>query len=79
MEVLSREDGLSAALVPHVIPLLACEPVADYAFFALRKVAEERVGELTDALLDPSAGTGGPAPPRARVLGVRLAARRGRL
>jgi hypothetical protein len=54
VEVLSREDGLSAALVPHAIPLLACEPVADYAFFALRKVAEERIGQLSDALLDPA-------------------------
>ena len=54
VEVLSREEGLGAALVPHVIPLLACDPLADYALFALRKVAEERVGELTDALLDPN-------------------------
>src|SRR4051812_6609361 len=53
VEVLSREDGLPPALVPHVIPLLAWEPAADYAFFALRKVAEERIGELSDALLDP--------------------------
>ncbi len=28
--------------------------LSDYALFALRKVAEERVGQLTDALLDPS-------------------------
>ena len=40
--------------MPHAIPLLACEPVADYAFFALRKVAEERIGQLSDALLDPA-------------------------
>jgi hypothetical protein len=50
--VLSREEGLSAGLVSHVIPLLA-GPLSDYAVFALRKVAEERVGQLTDALLDP--------------------------
>ena len=50
--VLSREEGLSAALVADAIPLLA-GPLADYAVFALRKVAEERVGQLTDALLDP--------------------------
>jgi hypothetical protein len=54
VEVLSREDGLAPAVVPHVIPLLGWDAVADYAFFALRKVAEERVGELTDALLDPN-------------------------
>jgi len=53
IEVLSREDGLSAALVAHAIPLLA-GPLADYAVFALRKVAEERIGQLTDALLDPN-------------------------
>jgi len=54
VEVLSREDGLAPAVVPHVIPLLGWDAVADYAFFALRKVAEERVGELADALLDPN-------------------------
>jgi hypothetical protein len=53
MEVLAREEGLPATLVPHVIPLLAWDPVANYALFALRKVAEEHVGELMDALLDP--------------------------
>ena len=51
--VLSREEGLSAGLVPHAIPLLS-GPLSDYAVFALRKVAEERVGQFTDALLDPS-------------------------
>ena len=54
MRVLTRPEGLTAALVPHVIPLLASPSLADYALFALRKVAEERVGELTDALLDPN-------------------------
>jgi hypothetical protein len=54
LEVLGREEGLKAALVPHVISLLAWEPVADHAMFALRKVAEERVGELADALVDPN-------------------------
>jgi ATP:ADP antiporter, AAA family len=54
LAVLSRESNLGAVLVPHVIPLLAWDSVADYALVALRKVAEERIGELTDALLDPS-------------------------
>ena len=54
LAVLSRDSNLGAALVPHVIPLLAWDPVADYALVALRKVAEERIGELTDALLDPN-------------------------
>jgi hypothetical protein len=52
-DVLAREEGLSAALVPHAIPLLD-GPLSDHALFALRKVAEERIGQLTDALLDPS-------------------------
>jgi HEAT repeat protein len=52
VEILSRQDGMRASLVPHVIALLASDTLADHALFALRKVAEERVGELTDALLD---------------------------
>jgi ATP:ADP antiporter, AAA family len=52
--VLSRADGLAACLVPHAIPLLAWDAVADHAMFALRKVAEERVGQLADALIDPN-------------------------
>jgi len=54
MRVLTRPEGLTAALVPHVIPLLASPSLADYALFSLRKVLEDRVGELTDALLDPN-------------------------
>jgi hypothetical protein len=52
--VLSRSEGPSAALVPHVIALLSSDMFAEYALFALRKVAEERVGQLTDALVDPT-------------------------
>jgi hypothetical protein len=37
-----------------VIPLLAWDAVAQQAMLALRKVAEERIGELTDALVDPN-------------------------
>jgi ATP:ADP antiporter, AAA family len=54
VEVLSREDGLSAGLIPHAITLLAWDQVADHALFALRKVAEEHIGQLVDALLDPN-------------------------
>ena len=54
IQVLARAEGPSAPLVPHVIPLLASEPLANYAVFALRKVAEERVGQLADAMLDPA-------------------------
>jgi hypothetical protein len=52
--LLSREEGLPGPLVPHAIPLLAVDPLADYALFALRKVAEEHVGQLADALIDPN-------------------------
>ncbi len=53
VRVLARPEGPSRALVPHVIALLSWEGVAEHAVFALRKVAEERVGELTDAMIDP--------------------------
>jgi AAA family ATP:ADP antiporter len=54
MQVLVRQDGLSPTLVPHVIPLLAWDPLAEHAVYALRKVAEEHVGALVDALIDPN-------------------------
>ena len=54
VRVLRDEQGIAAALVPHVIPLLAWDAVAEEAVRALRKVAEERLGTLTDALLDPN-------------------------
>jgi AAA family ATP:ADP antiporter len=40
--------------VPHVIPLLAWDSLAEHAVYALRKVAEEHVGALVDALIDPN-------------------------
>jgi hypothetical protein len=52
--VLRREKGLPAVLVPHVIPLLAWDEIAPECIRALRSVAEERVGALIDALLDPN-------------------------
>ena len=54
LEVLRTEEHLPSTLIPHVVPLLAWDPVAEDAVRALRKVAEERVGELIDALLDPN-------------------------
>jgi hypothetical protein len=45
-------EKLPASLIPHVIQLLAWDAVAQQAMNALRKIAEERIGELTDALLD---------------------------
>jgi len=54
LKVLRDDEGLPGTLIPHVIPLLAWDPVAEDAVRALRKVAEERVGELVDALLDPN-------------------------
>jgi hypothetical protein len=53
-QVLHADRGLPAAAIPHVIPLLAWDPVAADAADALRRVAEERIGELTDALIDPN-------------------------
>ena len=52
--VLRDEEGLPASLIPHVIPLLAWDPVSEDAVRALRKVAEEHVGTLIDALIDPN-------------------------
>ena len=74
LQVLRSEEGLPASLIPHVIPLLSWDPVAEDAVRALRKVAEERVGELVDALLDPNQPFAVTAPARARLLGVRVAA-----
>jgi AAA family ATP:ADP antiporter len=54
LQVLRDENGLPASLVPHTIPLLAWDAVAQDAVRALRKVAEEYVGELTDALVNPN-------------------------
>ena len=54
VDILGREEGLTPGLVPHAITLLAWDQVADHALFALRKVAEEHVGQLVDALLDPN-------------------------
>src|SRR5262245_28793323 len=53
-QVLHADRGLPAAAIPHVVPLLAWDPVAADAADALRRVAEERIGELTDALIDPN-------------------------
>jgi hypothetical protein len=54
VEILRREEGLTPLLVAQVIPLLAWDAVAGEAVFALRKVAEERVGQLIDGLIDPN-------------------------
>ena len=54
MAVLRDDVALPSTLVSHVIPLLAWDPVAEEAVRALRRVAEEHVGELTDALIDPN-------------------------
>ena len=72
--MLREGEGLPASLVPHVIPLLAWDPVAEDAIRALKGVAEERVGQLIDALLDPEPAVRRPPPAGARVFGLRLAA-----
>jgi hypothetical protein len=50
---LKGDQPLLPALVPHVIPLLAWDPVANDAVEALRRVADRHIGELVDALVDP--------------------------
>ena len=52
--VLASEPGLPSSLVPHAIPLLEWDPVANDVMRALRKVAEEHVGAFVDALVDPN-------------------------
>ena len=52
--LLRDRDDLPATLIPHVIPLLAWDAVANEAVDALRRVAEEHIGALTDALIDPN-------------------------
>jgi hypothetical protein len=52
IRVLRDEHGPDRALVPHVIPLLAWDLVAPDAVLALRKVAEESVGQLVDWMVD---------------------------
>ena len=54
LAVLRREEELTSALLPHVIPLLAWDVVAGDAIRALQKVAPKHIGFLSDALLDPS-------------------------
>ena len=68
-----RHDERAAApsLVPHVIPLLAWDPVADDAVLALRKVAEERVGRAHRRADRSEPGLRRSPPPGARVLGLR--------
>jgi hypothetical protein len=51
--LLRREEALPASFVSYVIPLLAWDAVSRDAIHALQKVAEEHVGELIDALIDP--------------------------
>jgi ATP:ADP antiporter, AAA family len=54
LRVLRSDRNLSAAVIPYVIPLLASDEVSHDCIRALRSVAEERLGELIDALVDPN-------------------------
>ena len=54
LAVLRDDEELTATLAPHVVPLLAWDPVAEDAARSLRRIVEPRVGTLTDALLDPN-------------------------
>jgi hypothetical protein len=53
LKVLRDPGGVTSALVPHVIPLLAWDAVSTEAIAALQKTADAHVGALTDALTDP--------------------------
>ena len=53
LAVIRRKEDLTSTLIPHAIPLLAWDPVADDVIVALRKVAPNHVGALADALLNP--------------------------
>jgi hypothetical protein len=50
--VLRSEAPLPAALATYVIPLLAWDSVAHEAVVALRRVAHQHIGQLTDAMVD---------------------------
>jgi AAA family ATP:ADP antiporter len=52
--VLRQDEVLPASLVPRVVSLLAWDAVANEATRALQKAAEDRVGALVDALIDPN-------------------------
>lgn len=52
--VLRGTNGLPPALVPYVISLLASDEVSGDCIRALQSVAEERIGQLIDALTDPN-------------------------
>jgi hypothetical protein len=54
LRLLKHEEWPSAALVPHLIALLGVDDLSAAAVRALRTVAEERVGALVDALIDPT-------------------------
>ena len=52
LTVLRREEPVTPLLVPLVIPLLAWDPAAPDAIDALRRVAEDHVGQFVDVLVD---------------------------
>lgn len=54
IRLLRSSDGLPPVTIHDLIPLLAWDPVANDAADALRRVAEEHVGQLIDALIDPN-------------------------
>jgi hypothetical protein len=54
LRVLRTDEPLPRGLVAYVVPLLAWDLVANEAAQALRRVAEDCVGELIDALTNPN-------------------------
>jgi hypothetical protein len=51
-QALHSRDALPATTIPDVIPLLAWDAVAEDVGIALRRIAEDHVGQLIDTLLD---------------------------
>jgi hypothetical protein len=54
-QVLDPRNPLSAAVLPHAIPLLGVRALAGPTMQALQVVADRQPGALIDVLLDPSA------------------------
>lgn len=51
-EALHSSDALPSTTIQDVIPLLAWDAVAEDVGIALRRIAEDHIGQLIDALLD---------------------------
>ena len=54
LRTLRSSDGLPPSTIPDVVLLLAWDAIALDAADALRRVSEEHIGQLIDALIDPN-------------------------